>query len=421
MNNKITPINVGISIFLGWVFFELFIDFNNKKKLKRHLKKVISKSHDIEFQEYYSADLNNLNLEIEVMNEDEKNHAVLTYENSFEKRSSLCLDSYINKLHLYHKKRTISNSNLIFQENDFSCNYLINLEKMLWYPYFFRIIFTYQNYIDLNFFRSKFEVFEEKSNNYKIYRIKAKNSISEKNILIFIGLGGFLYPFKSVIELLIEKNYQVIIPIYGPCQASLDFNLDCHEGEFQMYIYDYIYELGIYNIEILCWSLGGMLYKGFEKYCLLFKNNYNLENHIEIKKVFLIEPLIGTRGCSDTFFCQIRNYCGTLSLMNKVTSKKYHNFNYIFSYFMHTIVGFSTCVSFGYFSTVELINKNFKEDIDYERYLFISSDDIVFNKDLDKSLIESSFDADKIYFKKGYHGGWLISNKIIPILDKLIK
>ena len=100
---------------------------------------------------------------------------------------------------------------------------------------------------------------------------------------------------------------------------------------------------------------------------------------------------------------------------------KYHNLNYIFSYFLHTIVGFSSCVSFGYFSSVELIKTNNIVKLKYPRYLFVSSDDIVFNKDLDKSLIESSFDPSKIYFKKGYHGGWLVSDKILPILKKILE
>ena len=421
MNDKLTLLNISVSVFFGWVIFELIVDLNNKRKLKSHLKNVIFAKDDPDYQEYYSIDINDINTEIELMNDDEKVHTLFAYKNSFEKRSSHCLDSYINKIHLYNNMRNTENSNLVFQQCGLSCNHLISLNKMLWYPLFFRCLFSYQNYKDINYFKSKYKVITDKIYKYKIYEIFSNSIEPKKNLLIFIGLGGFLYPFKSVIDLFIKHGYRVFIPIYGPCQASLDFDMECHEGEFQYFLYEYLHNKSIFNLEILCWSLGGILYKGFEKYCQLYKNNFLFDKYIEINKVYLIEPLIGTRGCSDTFFCQIRNYFGTLSLMNEVTNRKYHNLNYIFSYFLHTIVGFSSCVSFGYFSSVELIKTNNIVKLKYPRYLFVSSDDIVFNKDLDKSLIESSFDPSKIYFKKGYHGGWLVSDKILPILKKILE
>ena len=53
-------------------------------------------------------------------------------------------------------------------------------------------------------------------------------------------------------------------------------------------------------------------------YVLVYSNNHFRECGIDDKKVYMIEPLIGIRACTDTFFCQKRNYNDTLDLMNLV-------------------------------------------------------------------------------------------------------
>ena len=179
MNDKLTLLNISVSVFFGWVIFELIVDLNNKRKLKSHLKNVIFAKDDPDYQEYYSIDINDINTEIELMNDDEKVHTLFAYKNSFEKRSSHCLDSYINKIHLYNNMRNTENSNLVFQQCGLSCNHLISLNKMLWYPLFFRCLFSYQNYKDINYFKSKYKVITDKIYKYKIYEIFS-NSIKPK-------------------------------------------------------------------------------------------------------------------------------------------------------------------------------------------------------------------------------------------------
>ena len=167
------------------------------------------------------------------------------------------------------------------------------------------------------------------------------------------------------------------------------------------------------EIDILSWSLGGILYKGFES--LVNQNN----NKIKINQVFLFEPLISIRGCMDMYLSQLRNFDNTFEIINSVSLEKYFIYNKIFSYFMHTIIGFSTANSFGCFTSVELSidNKNYT----YPRYLFLSSDDIVMNNILDYNLIKNNFDSGNIYYRKGYHGGWLNSNQLEVKFLPLIK
>ena len=423
MNFKLTSINIGASILVSWILFEYLIQEDYKKKLRKHLKNVIYLAEEGSYKDYYSIDLRDIDCELSGMSEKEKDHLLISYKTTFQFRSSSNLQSYMNKLYLYDKMRNQNNNELLFQNNQIGRNYLMSIDNMIWYPYIFRVLFSLQNFSDLAYFKKIYSLKIEKFSKNTCYRIIPKDRIYNKFIIVFIGLGGFLYPFKEVFELLIKHKYQIIIPIYGASQASLDYNIECHEAEFQDHFYKYINELNIKNVDILCWSLGGMLYKGFERQLELIrkKNPFCYDDIVKINKVFLLEPLIGTRGCSDTFFSQIRTYQKTLNLMNKVTDKKYYNYNYIFSYFLHSVVGYSTCASFGYFNSVELIRPENRIRYGYPRYLFISTDDIVINNKLDSSLINSNFNEDYIHYRKGYHGGWLFGNKIITILDEIIK
>ena len=274
--------------------------------------------------------------------------------------------------------------------------------------------FHFLNCSTILFWKWKYNFHIHTYQKHYIYVITPKNNRFSKTIVIFIGFGGILKPFDKIIDLLMNNNYQIIIPIFGPTQASLIYNPDCHEAEFHMDTYDFLVQLNIKDIEIACWSLGGMLYKGFERLILKFRNN----NQLNIKKVFLFEPLLGIRGTIDTYFFGTRNYNDTLGILNSVTKKKYFFYNRVFSYFLHTNIGYSTSNSFGCFTNVEIKSLYI---YDYPRYLFLSSDDIVLNYNLDKELINSNFDKSKIYYRKGYHGGWLHSRQILPILNELIK
>lgn len=415
-------VTIGSSVIISWLIFELIIDNSCRRKLKKQLLKIISDSKSDKFSNYYSKDIKLINNEISSIQNDERNHTLTSFKRSFSYRSSSNLESYIKTLNLYDTMRNIDNDDLIFQKNSKIYSYLISIDKMLWYPYICRYLFSLLNYSIKKKWEYKYSLNVEYFGKFFSYRITKNNKYYDKTMLLFIGFGGILQPFDKIIDLLLQNNYQIVIPIYGPSQASLDYNIDCHEAEFHEKLYSYISNMNINNIQIICWSLGGILYKGFENFvnnCSKY-NFYLFNKNLKITKVILFEPLLGVRASSDTYFSQIRNYKDTLYIMNKVTDKKYTNYNYIFSYFIHTIIGFSTCASFGYFSTIELKNKSNSLKFKYPRYLFISSDDIICNEKLDKELIESNFKKENIYRRKGYHGGWLFSNNLIPTLEKII-
>lgn len=415
MKNKYVVINIGVSVFISWIIFEYIADFNIKKKLKKQLKKIVSDSKD-KYKDFYQINFSKIAEEISSVDNEEKDHTINSFKKTFEDRSSSNLESYIKNLNLFNSKRYQISGN--FNSNNSFNIPTVSIERMIWIPYISRIFFQIFNEFSLFKWKNKFTVKKEKLLNTIFYNISNKHS--EKSLLLYIGFGGFLYPFDKVVDLFLSKGYRIIIPIYGPCQASLDYSFETHEAEFHDITHQYLLNTNCKDIDILCWSLGGILYKGFEQHINNFKfNNFQMnDKFINVDKIFMIEPLVGIRACTDTFFCQKRKYQETLDLMNSVTNKKYHNYNNIFSYFLHTAIGFSTGISFGFYASVEL--KKPEYCIIQPRYLFVSSDDIIFNKKLDKELINSNFLKENTYYRNGYHGGWLMSKKIIPMLDNII-
>ena len=398
---------ISSSLFASWIIFEYLLDKLSKKQIKKQILNIEKERSTKKFSNYYYKSFSIIRSELEAIKDEEKNHTLMSLKKSFLKRSSSNLESLVKQIDYYKRMRTES-------VEDF-CRY-VRTDNMLWYPYTFRFFFSLLN----NFFISIWKwnyIFEV--NYYRkhyIYKIKPKNNSYDKTIVIFIGLGGILQPFYKLINYLIEKNYQVIIPLYGPSQASLCYNFNCHEIEFQLDLYDYLVENNFNKIEILSWSLGGILYKGFENYILKLNTLKNCK--IKVRKAYLFEPLLCMRGCMDTYFSNLRNYSDTLHILNSVTSKKYYNYNKIFSYFLHTQIGFSTSNSFGCFTSVELKNIPY---ISFPRYLFVSSDDIIINYNLDRDFINFNFEKEKTYHRRGYHGGWLNSSKLYTILNDIMK
>lgn len=304
----------------------------------------------------------------------------------------------INKIESYNSLRKALNNDKLIKYTEWN---------MLWYPFFLRIFFSLLNRL----FFMKYSLYLNSTiyKGLKIYSINKKNN--KKNLIIFLGLGGMIFPFEKIIDIFHNKGYNIIIPVYGPSQASLNYNLEMKEIDFYKNIERYIYSKNICSFSILCWSLGGILYKGFHNY--LYENN----SRLLIDCVYLLEPLICIRACMDTFFSHHRNFNDTFEIMDSVTSEKYSFYNLIFSYFLHTIVGFSTAHSLGYFTNVETKNK---ELINYKRYLFVSSDDLIINPKLDKEYIRNNYDIDNVFYRKGYHGGWPKSNKLLSILNNIV-
>jgi len=397
---------VSSSVLISWIVFEILTDFSYKKKFKEQVNKFIYLSKIDKYKLYYNNCFSIIISEINNSKDFERVHTKTTLKTTFFKNGSPNLSSLVGELEIYRRIK--------YTQIKHNMNISLYSEGILWYPYICRFFFTFLNCTSILLWRWKYNFKLYTFRKHYIYRITPINKKFYKTIIIFIGFGGILKPFENIINFLMNNNYQIIIPMFGPTQASLLYNPDCHEAEFHMDLYDFLLELDIQNIEIICWSLGGLLYKGFERVVLKFQNN----NKLNITKVFLFEPLLGIRASLDTYFFGLRNYNDTLGILNSVTNKKYYFYNKVFSYFLHTNIGYATSNSFGCFTNVEIKSL---EGYNYPRYLFISSDDIVLNYNLDKELIDHNFDYNQIYHRKGYHGGWLNSSRLIPILNELIK
>ena len=90
------------------------------------------------------------------------------------------------------------------------------LRNMHWYPYSFRICISILNetFILSYKFYNKVEYFDFDST--YIYSISRK--YNSKNVIIFLGLGGLIFPFNKLINYFLDKGYNVIP--YGQPQAS---------------------------------------------------------------------------------------------------------------------------------------------------------------------------------------------------------
>jgi hypothetical protein len=392
----------GSCIVLSWFLLEVGIDKINKYRLKKNILKFISSSKLSQYKKYYKIKFKHIKNNLVSIKKREKEYVINTLNKTFNKSNIFNIKVALKELKLF---------NNMVRNVTITSQHLNNVDNMLWYPYTCRILLSSINNYNLLCWKFKYNLSIVHIKKHTVYIIKPHNRTPTKTIIIFIGLGGVLFPFEKIINILIENNYQIYIPLYGPTQASLTFNLDCHEAEFNIDIHQYLVEQNITNINILAWSLGGILYKGFE-----YVTNY--KNMIKINKVFLFEPLLGIRGCVDVYFAQVRPYNKTFEIINKVSINKYIMYDKIFSYFIHNIVGVGTANSFGCFKSMELLFDNSRYK--YSRYLFLSSDDIVMNSSLDYSLISNNFNKNNIYHRKGYHGGWLNSKSLETTFTQIL-
>lgn len=421
---------IPLLIFLFWILYERNKYFNHRDKIKEQILKLLIKSNTIEFKNYYNqADMANLISEINNSEKQEKEHLLNTYVNTFYNRSSDSINSLINRIQSFQKIRSIENNNIVDHCLDkLPDKYISCINKMQWFPYILRLLINYLNILTLKKWK-KYNNFDTyMNNNVIIYRISNDNS-TNKILILFLGLGGILKPFESIVDFFLIHKYTIICPIYKPAQADLKFSFDIHEAEFYKTIYYYMNEKKILQFEIFAWSLGGILYKGFEKFVniknievrhnLQIVNDFEtyLHNNLTIKKVYLIEPLISSRAGFDTYFSQVRKVNDTRTIFNKITQNKYKFLNFLFAYLIHSEIGFTACNSFGYFNNIELKKKI---NINYSRYLFLSSKDVIINYTTDKELIDSNFESKNIFHREGYHGGWMLSNKLIQIFETII-
>ena len=146
-------------------------------------------------------------------------------------------------------------------------------------------------------------------------------------------MGGIIFQLKNIINYFLKKNYNIIIPLFGPAQGTIKYNLDESECDYYDNLYQYILKKNIGDVTIISWSLGGLLYKGFYNYLKI-----KTPNVIKLNNIFLIEPLLNFRASMETFFSHVRPYRNTITIMNSITEKKYKVHNSIFSYFIHSLL-----------------------------------------------------------------------------------
>ena len=414
---KILSILSGLSIIIA--IYELYNYKKSKKRVKTQILKLICQSQSKEFESFYKFNLDKINKEMLEYNQEQLNYFFVSINKSFYLTHQTNLTSSFNKIKSFNNFRSLNNPQLfdLCIHNIGANQYISCIDNMLYFPLIFKIGITIFNTLifwKINFFWNAYMI-----NNYDIPLLvinknKTVNFEKRKVLIIFLGLGGILDPFFKIIDFFAKRNYIIIIPIYQASQADWYSDNTIHEAQFYKYLANFLIPNKILEIEILAWSMGGIIYKGFEKYLSL-----NKHNNIKIKRVFLFEPLITTRAAVDTYFSQIRSYNSTLEIFNSFTRNRYRYFNLIFSYILHTEIGFFASNSIGYFSSIELID-TFKED--YPRYIFISENDIIFNSSSDKQILQSNFKKECIFSDDGYHGSWLYKNKLlIPKLEDIVK
>lgn len=391
---------ISSSIFISWIMFEYCFDIYNRIRLKNILKKNIKSIYSMKYASFYEKSLSAIFEELSNNQDVLRDHIQNSMKKTFSSISSF--GSLQDRLVTYQKNR-----------KEMNIRKLLKIENMLWYPYSLRFMFSCFNDYFLYNFSYKSKVKQIIYRGHYIYMIEPKENKVEKTILIFPGLGGILSHFDKLFDFLIKKKYKIIIPMYGPTQASLKYNFDCHECIFYNDVHDFLINNKVKEIDLIAWSLGGILYKGFEKYNNTYFKSINQE--VKINKIILFEPLLGMRACIDTYFSKLRKPNRTLSIFNCITSAKYEKYNNIFSYFIHSAVGYSTANSFGYFTSTELKKSYYNPN----RYLFISSEDVIINDNLDKELIDLNFDKSKVFKRIGYHGGWLQSSQLEPMLQNI--
>jgi len=87
-------------------------------------------------------------------------------------------------------------------------------------------------------------------------------------------------------------------------------------------------------------------------------------------------------------------------------------------YFIHTILGYGCASSTHYLFHTEHKKSTMKRS--YPRYLFVSHSDFIFNTIADYDIIKNNFVDKNVFYRHGYHGGWLKSRKLKQIFEKIL-
>lgn len=385
-----------------WTLFEIYVKVIDENKIKDKIKKIFETNNNFFID---NSNFSFFSIELLKSKSREKLHLLNSFNNTFHYKKLNDMNDLLYSLKCYR--------NLRLSDNNDSEIIKYTKKNMLWYPYALRLYFTLCNYCYLLYKSLYYEIKEENINNTKIISIRNRNKETNKTVILFLGLGGIIFQLKNIINYFLKKNYNIIIPLFGPAQGTTKYNLDENESDYYENLHEFILKNNIHTITIISWSLGGLLYKGFCNYLKI-----KTPNIIKINNIFLFEPLLNFRASIETFFSHVRPYSNTITIMNSITEKKYKVHNSIFSYFIHSPVGFGTLHSLGHYNNIETKNTN---DYVNNRYIFISKNDLIINDVLDKRYLNIKFDDKKIFKRDGYHGGWPKSKLLIPILNKIVK
>tara|TARA_B100000579_G_scaffold105227_1_gene83756 strand:+ start:139 stop:1323 length:1185 start_codon:yes stop_codon:yes gene_type:complete len=283
-------------------------------------------------------------------------------------------------------------------------------------PFSFQVMMSLTNWLTFKVLTHicDIEYYEGKCIIYKLVPKETNNN--SKVIVCFPGLSGSIVQLLNGINVMFKKGYTVILPLYGPGDVSLNHTLCHNQYDYCYEIIEYLKKRKLFEIHIFAWSLGGIKYLCFED---LILNKSNKE--INIKAVYLFEPLLTSRSVIDMHFTTKRSIFRTINVVNSRTihlSYKYRLLNCIMGYFIHTIIGLGCANSTDYLFYTEHKKKIAKYP--YKRYLFVSHSDFLMNDTADKEVIENNFDPKCVFYREGYHGGWLKSSKLEPIFGNIL-
>ena len=283
-------------------------------------------------------------------------------------------------------------------------------------PFSFQIMMSLANWCTFQIL-SKYCDIEFYDGNCKIYRLTPKNRRNNSKVIVcFPGLSSSIVQLLNGIDVMFKNGYSVVLPLYGPGDVSLNHSLGHNQYDYCYEIIDYLTKRELYDIHLFAWSLGGIKYLCFEDIIL-----NKLESKIKIKAVYLFEPLLTSRSVIDTHFTSKRSIFRTINVVNSRTkhlSYKYYLLNCIMGYFIHTALGVGCANSTDYLFYTERKNKNYKYP--YKRYLFISHSDFLINDIADTNVIQNNFDSKCVFYREGYHGGWLKSSRLEPIFGNIL-
>lgn len=231
------------------------------------------------------------------------------------------------------------------------------------------------------------------------YKLNGKKNI----VLIFGGIIGNIGTISNFVHLL-DKNYDIIYPVFPITNKSIDYKFENPENitEYLDSINNFLKIHNIKTIHILGWSFGGLLSHNFI---------LNFPDYV-IKSQFIIE------GLGVPFSCITSTMLINESFINSFTRISNHIENkYFFALFAYCII--FKLKSIQWTSYILTTFRNIVWDtnfLDNENVtLYFSRHDFLLPINLHKNYI-SSFTKANIIIEDGNHGFYLMSTQFYSSL-----